>query len=76
MITKELYYTHKRNRGSKWATAEVFAIIGGKLEYIATARYQPGASRGVRGEVIDAAAISSKLGDVSKATVREIEPGI
>lgn len=78
MKTKELYYTHKRNNGSKWATAEVYAVIGGKLEHIATARYQPGASRGTRAEVIEAAQRSGRIRieDGEGFRVYEIEPGL
>ena len=75
---RTLYYTHKRNKGSKWATAEVFAIIDGALEHIATARYQPGASRGTHGEIIEAAKRSGRIAETEREEyrTREIEPGL
>ncbi len=78
METKEIYYTYKRNKGSKWATAEIFAIIGGKLEHIAKARYQPGASSGTHAEVIEAAQCSGRIAiaDIEGCLTREIEPGL
>lgn len=69
-----LYYTYKRRPRSKWATAEVYAIRDGRLEHLTTVRFQPGASRGLRAELVDASGLSAWLDDLSEVQVMEIEP--
>lgn len=56
---KALYYTYKR--ATKWATAEVYAVINGHLAHLGTARFQPGATRGLRYEVAAVAANDHRI---------------
>lgn len=81
-MAKTLYYTEHRNKGAKWAHFEVYVIAPGgmgetaRLIHVATGKYQPGATAGVRHEVQRAAAFASNLpgGTVEGWEAMEIHP--
>lgn len=70
---KTLYYTYKRAKGSKWATAIVYQIKEERLVSIGPARWQPGATAGTHHEIANAAIKAGALGQHEAYEAREID---